>query len=257
MSLTGAVLRFAAPIPRPESFRRVLFIGPHPDDIEIGAGATAARMAAEGKEICFLVCIDGRYGSGNAPEGIRGDKLAALRKEEARQSARLLGVSDLRFLDLCDGGFYSQQELLEGMARVIGDFGPELIFAPDPRVSSECHRDHLNVGEAAMQMACFAPYGDIMARYGAKAAPVQALALYMTAKPNRYVAVGPWRKLQEKAIFDCHRSQFPPGCGEGKAIRAYLTLRSLDFALRSGKGRAEGFRVLGQTHMHCLPEAGK
>ena len=33
-------------------------------------------------------------------------------------------------------------------------------------------------------------------------------------------------------------------------------LRAADFGLRSMKGRAEGFRVLGVTQMHCLPEAG-
>ena len=49
MSLTRLVLRFAAPIPDLLSFERYLFIGPHPDDTEIGAGATAARLAAMGK----------------------------------------------------------------------------------------------------------------------------------------------------------------------------------------------------------------
>ena len=39
MSLTRLALRFAAPPPRVESFDRYLFLGPHPDDIEIGAGA--------------------------------------------------------------------------------------------------------------------------------------------------------------------------------------------------------------------------
>ena len=42
MSITKAVLHFAAPLPKIESFDRFLFLGPHPDDIEIGAGATAA-----------------------------------------------------------------------------------------------------------------------------------------------------------------------------------------------------------------------
>ena len=63
-------------------------------------------------------------------------------------------------------------------------------------------------------------------------------------------------EAQEKAIFGCHRSQFPEGSPEGSAIRLYLKLRSIDFGLRSFQGRAEGFRVLGVTHMHCLPEAG-
>ena len=41
---------------------------------------------------------------------------------------------------------------------------------------------------------------------------------------------------------------------EGKSIALYLKVRALDFGLRSCKGCAEGFRVLGVTHMHCLPE---
>ena len=57
MSLTRTVIRFAAPLPRIEDSRRILFIGPHPDDIEIGAGATAAKLAAAGKKLCFLICI--------------------------------------------------------------------------------------------------------------------------------------------------------------------------------------------------------
>ena len=70
MSLTKTALRFAAPVPQAEAFERYLFIGPHPDDIEIGAGATAAKLAAAGKQVSFLVCMDGRYGLEHAPEGM-------------------------------------------------------------------------------------------------------------------------------------------------------------------------------------------
>ena len=67
MSLTSFALRFASPPPEIEKCERFLFIGPHPDDIEIGAGATAAKLAAMGKAVCFLVCTDGRYGSETVP----------------------------------------------------------------------------------------------------------------------------------------------------------------------------------------------
>lgn len=256
MSLIKGILKAAVPVPRLEGYQRFLFVGPHPDDIEIGAGATAAKLAALGKDVCFLICLDGRYGDGNAPEGIRGEDLVALRRQEAQASAAMLGVTDVRFLDLCDGGFYEQEALVEGIARVTGDFRPDVMLAPDPDVTSECHADHLNVGNAVKRVAYFAPYGGIMARYGAKSAPVQALAMFMTAKPNRYVKTVGYLQPQLKAIFDCHRSQFPENGDEGKSIALYLKLRSLDFGIRSGKGRAEGFRVLGVTHMHCFPEAG-
>ena len=256
MSLIKMILKVAVPTPKVEDYQRYLFVGPHPDDIEIGAGATAAKLAAMGKDICFLVCQDGRFGDGNAPEGIRGDDLVALRKKEAAASAAMLGIKDVRFLDLCDGGFYEQQELIHKLAQVVGDFQPDVILAPDPDVTSECHADHLNVGRAAKQVAYFAPYSGIMAGYGATAAPVQALAFFMTAKPNHFVKTGNYLALQLKSVFENHLSQFPKGSADASSIALYLKLRSIDFGLRSGKGRAEGFRVLGVTHMHCFPEAG-
>lgn len=254
MSLIKMILKAAVPVPRIEDYRRFLFVGPHPDDIEIGAGATAAKLAAMGKDVCFLVCLDGRFGDGNTV--VRGEDLVALRKQEALASAAMLGVTDVRFLDLCDGGFYEQKDLISKLAQVAGDFQPDVILAPDPDVTSECHADHRNVGAAARQVAYFAPYAGIMAGYEAAAAPVQALAYYMTAKPNRYIKTGGYLHLQHKSIFTCHRSQFPEGSADEKSIGLYLKLRAIDFGLRSGKGCAEGFRVLGVTHMHCFPEAG-
>ena len=177
--------------------------------------------------------------------------------EEARSSASLLGVSDVRFLGFCDGGFYEQKDLTAALAKAVGDFRPDVIFAPDPDVSSECHADHRSVGAAARQIACFAPYKELMANYGAASAPVRALAYYMTAKPNCYVRTGGFLQRQLDALFSCHRSQFPEGSADSKAIGLYLKLRSADFGIRSFSLAAEGFRVLGQIHMHCLPEAGK
>lgn len=256
MGLTKCILHFAVPTPKIEDFQRYLFIGPHPDDIEIGAGATAAKLAALGKQICFLICTDGRFGDGNAPDGIKGEAFVSLRKDEAIKSAAMLGVTDVRFLGLSDGAFYEEAELLTGIAAVIGDFKPDIIFAPDPCVTSECHRDHLNVGNAARQLTCFAPYPGIMQGFGADEAPVQALAYYMTAKPNRFVKTSGYVKKQLDAVFSCHLSQFPAGCSDASSISLYIKLRAIDFGLRSLKGCAEGFRVLGTTHMHCLPEAG-
>ena len=106
MSLTRLALRFAAPAPKVEAFDRYLFIGPHPDDIEVGAGATAAKLVAAGKQVCFLICTDGRYGLEHAPESTTPEALIELRKAEAVASAKLLGVEDVRFLEFSDGGFY-------------------------------------------------------------------------------------------------------------------------------------------------------
>ena len=256
MSLTRHALRFAVPAPKVEAFDRYLFLGPHPDDIEVGAGATAAKLAAAGKQVCFLVCTDGRYGLEHAPEGTAPEELVELRKAEALASAKLLGVTDVRFLGFSDGGFYDFEDLVKAAAQAVGDFQPQVILAPDPDVTSECHVDHKNVGEASKRLAFFAPFPEIMARYGAGAADVQALAFYMTARPDRFVGTRGLLRRQLDALL-CHRTQFPADSEAYKSVALYLKLRSVDFGLRSLQGRAEGFRVLGKTHMHCLPEAGR
>ena len=256
MSLTRLALRFATPAPKAEGFDRYLFLGPHPDDIEIGAGATAAKLAAAGKQVTFLICTDGRFGLEHAPQGTTPEALVELRKAEAVASARALGVSDVRFLEFCDGGFYDFEELVRAAAQVVGEVQPQVLFAPDPDVSSECHVDHRRAGEASKRLAFFAPFPEVMARYGAAPAPVQALAFYMTARPNRFVSTRGLLPRQLSALL-CHRTQFPAESEAFKSVSLYLKLRAADFGLRSLRLQAEGFRVLGQTHMHCLPEAGR
>ena len=254
MGLTKLALKIAAPAPKAEDFSRYLFIGPHPDDIEIGCGATAAKLAREGKQITFLILTDGRYGDSYSG-GIKGNELAALRKQESLASAEQLGVKDVRFLDLCDGGFYDYEDMKRGIAAAVGECKPDLIFAPDPDTGRECHIDHLNAGRAASHIAYLAPYPGIMEREGAASADVKGIAYYMTAKPNRYVKVPKEMfELQNKALFGCHVSQFPPGLAETKQLQIYLKLRSVDYGIRNMCAHAEGFRVLGQTHMHCTPE---
>ena len=105
MGLTKLALKFAAPFPKVDSFERYLFVGPHPDDIEIGAGATVAALAAQGKSICFLICTDGRYGNVNLKDDVSEDELADIRKQEAIRSAAALGVTDVRFWDFLTADF--------------------------------------------------------------------------------------------------------------------------------------------------------
>ena len=248
MSLTKIAMRFALKRPKLLSYDRYLFFGPHPDDIEIGAGATIAKLSALGKQIRFVICTDGRYGS----DVIGPDELIGIRRAEAIASAGKLGVDDVVFLNLSDGAFYKEEELFKAMAAAISSFNPDIIFAPDPFVSNECHRDHLNVGNAARNLACFAPFSSIMGQYGYKKADVKSIAVYMTAKPNVYVKTGGSIKKQFEAL-KCHKSQ----ASGLESVYLYLRLRSLDFGLRRLSLHAEGFRAYTQTEMHCLPERGE
>ena len=134
MSILKTVLNIAAPLPDLTGKERFLFIGPHPDDIEIGAGATAARLAAEGKKVCFLICIDGRYGTDEIENPPEPEELAKIRRREAADSAARLGVEELRFLELCDGGFYRREELMTAMAGQ-SEISSRMLFSHPTRMS--------------------------------------------------------------------------------------------------------------------------
>ncbi len=256
MGLTSLVLKIATPIPKIESFENYLFIGPHPDDIEIGAGATVSKLIKLGKKVSFLICLDGRFGYENLKEKIPCEELIRIRKEECLKAANSLGVTDVRFLGLSDGGLYEYKDLYDAMAKEIGNIEPDIIFATDPDVKSECHADHLNVGNAAKKLAFFAPFKEIIKAHGANACNVKAIAFYMTNKPNRFIKTSRHVKEQFRAI-ECHESQYPKGSDALKSLKLYLNLRSIEFGIKGLKGRAEGFRVLSRVHMHCVPEMGK
>ncbi len=247
------ILQRVVPLPRLTDFDRYLFIGPHPDDIEVGCAPTVARLTAMGKRVSFLILTDGSVGA--LDPALSGEPLAALRREEARASAALLGVTDVTFLPFLDGGQYDRRELERAMAAVIADRKPDVLFAPDPDVTSECHPDHLNAGRAAKTMLCMTGFLPLMRRLGIDSShQVQAIALYYTARPNAYVNV---RKTYGKRMeaLACHKTQFDDAAK--KQIAPYFLLRARCYGLRRFCGKADGYRALMATHAHCMPEMGE
>src|SRR5689334_18475975 len=79
---------------------RILFILAHPDDADFLAGGTVARLAEEGRELHYLFVTRGDKGGDNPT--IDPKHLAAIREEEQRQAAKVLGVQTVTFLE----GYY-------------------------------------------------------------------------------------------------------------------------------------------------------
>lgn len=78
----------------------ILLVSAHPDDMEIGMGGTAAKLAENGARLWSLVLTDGRRGPN--PNQLSEDALAAQRKEEATHAAKILGIHDVIFCELQD-----------------------------------------------------------------------------------------------------------------------------------------------------------
>jgi len=62
----------------------ILAIGAHPDDVELGCGATIAKEISKGKKVGILDLTRGELGT-------RGS--AEIRDQEAAAAAAILGVS--------------------------------------------------------------------------------------------------------------------------------------------------------------------
>lgn len=245
-----SILLKAVPVPKIEQFERYLFVGPHPDDIEVACGATVAKLVSLGKKVIFVICTDGRIGS--LDQALTSEQIVEIRRQEAIQSAQLLGVSDVRFLPFYDGGEHTADDLAKALVPIILDVKPQMVFCPDHTVPSECHPDHLKTGQAVTQAVFLASWPKLTAQLGLEgSAPNINLAYYYTHKPNRYFGIGKFRKVHLDAIA-CHKSQFDEN--NLKVFKTYFGVRQLRFGLRSGKGRADGYRVLSPTHQHCFPE---
>lgn len=249
----SAILRHIVPIPDLCSFERYLFIGPHPDDIEVACAPTVRALTRAGKHVSFVILTDGRMGA--MDPALYGDELVEIRRREALASAALLGVTDVTFLPFRDGGLYPMEDAACEIAKQIVRLKPDAVFAPDPNVISECHTDHIKTGLAAKASMSMAPFESVMKSIGAIGShSVKALAFYYTDKPNAYVPVKKTFSARAEAIA-CHKSQFDEKAAND--ICMYFRIRSIRLGLRRLKGLCDGYRALAPTHMHCFPEASE
>lgn len=241
------------PIPDLEDCKSILCIQPHPDDNEIGAGATIAKLAAKGCHITYLTVTNGNMGSMDPVE--KPLEITAKRRKEAMEAAALLGVSDCIFLEYDDGSFMDEKKLCKDITAVIRKVRSEMIITVDPFLPYEVHPDHLSVGMAAAQACLFSQFphfdtkgcGGMTGGEEAISFDVRGIAFYSTAYPNTFINVDETWKMKIKAI-DAHKSQFDPASLE--ALKFYFDYKARSYAVGFGFERAEAFKVLTGSHLH-------
>ncbi|MCA9781400.1 MAG: PIG-L family deacetylase [Candidatus Eremiobacteraeota bacterium] len=199
---------------RPDS---VMVIGAHPDDCEFGAGGVAFEWASQGTRVDFVIVTDGARGSAGCDS--RPEDLVAIRRQEQHQSARVLGVSECRFLGFPDGEVENNEALLQEIVRVIRELRPQVVLTHTPEFLDHRrfrggegawvnHRDHRAVGGATLDAVYpFARNPNSFLDLKLDCHTVQELYLWGSRFPNLEI---PCREgIQAKArALACHRSQF-------------------------------------------------
>ena len=136
-------------------YRRVLGIYAHPDDADVGAGATIARLARDGADVKLLIVTRGEAG-GFQQQG--PERMARVRQAEQERAAAELGVRDVAFLEGFSDGHVREGEGLVGhIVASIRRHRPDLIVTMSPEYNfastAANHPDHLAVGRAVVEAA--------------------------------------------------------------------------------------------------------
>jgi bacillithiol biosynthesis deacetylase BshB1 len=108
----------------------VLVLAAHPDDAELGAGGTIAKLTKEGKSVAIVDLTQGEMGTRGTIE---------IRKEEAARSAEILGIKYRENLMLPDGYVENDTESQLIVIYAIRKYRPELVIM---NPEHERHPDH-------------------------------------------------------------------------------------------------------------------
>ena len=243
---TAAADAICAP-PNITKAKRVLFVQPHPDDNQIGAGGTIAYLRSLGVEVYELTVTDDRYAE---PEYIgRENDVQTIRQKEALAAQQMLGMKNAGFLGFADKTDASEREISLKVVEVIRRIKPDYVITADPNLASECHSDHIKIGNAvkfaAMDALCNFYPDFVDGKLRDDAWRVKGVGFYYTDKPNTLIDITDFEELKMDSI-KCHVSQAEP------ALLAAIMLQQKLFAEGTDFKAAEPLRMLSSLQMHCF-----
>ena len=136
--------------PLDEDWQTALAVVAHPDDIEYGVASAVAKWTSEGKNVVYLLATRGEAGIA----GMKPDETAKVRVQEEIDSAKVVGVDTVEFLDHTDGVVEYGLPLRRDIARAIRVHKPEVVITINfglrfPQGAAN-QADHRAVGLAAL-----------------------------------------------------------------------------------------------------------
>lgn len=119
---------------------RILAFGPHPDDVDFQCSGTLAKYKAQGHDVGIAVVTQGDNGSAT----LTHEAIAAVREQEARASAALIGAKFF-WLGYRDAFLYDTPEVRRHFITVLREFQPDIVLCPDK--DRDYHPDHTRTGQ--------------------------------------------------------------------------------------------------------------
>ena len=227
---------------------KVLVVTAHPDDVDFGAGGTIAQWTAKGIEVAYCIATNGDQG-GEDPDLPR-DQMPVIRQKEQRDAGKILGVTDIEFLNYRDGWLEPTIELRKKIVRAIRRVKPDRLIIQSPERNWDrlgaSHPDHMAAGEAAIQ----AVYPDSRNRFafmdlldeGLEPWRVKEVWVTSMITPNHYVDITDTFP-KKMAALHAHVSQTAHNSELEKMVREWGERNAEAGGLPAGR-IAEAFRVV-------------
>ena len=137
----------------PETWQKALAVVAHPDDLEYGTASAIARWTNMGKQVMYLLATRGEAGI----DSMEPESVGRIREIEQRNSAMIVGVDNVEFLDYPDGVIEYGLDLRRDIARAIRRHRPDVLITVNhhPTWGGEALNmaDHRWVGLAALDAA--------------------------------------------------------------------------------------------------------
>jgi bacillithiol biosynthesis deacetylase BshB1 len=108
-----------------------LVFAPHPDDAEIGMGATISALLSQGVRVVVVDLTDGEPTPYGSPE---------IRSKETQDASTILGITERRLLGITNRAVFDTVENRKSIATVIREYKPDILFAP---YWEDAHPDHV------------------------------------------------------------------------------------------------------------------
>jgi LmbE family N-acetylglucosaminyl deacetylase len=221
----------------------VLGVAAHPDDLDFAAGGSIASWTKQGAKVYYFILTNGNKGTDDRT--IAPDKLRDLRREEQRQAAKILGVTDVFFADYQDGLLEPTEQVKTDIVRMIRRIKPDTVITYDPTTYYDAarglinHTDHRACGQATMDAVYplardHLSYPTLLADEGLEPHNVASLLLFAWENTNFAVDIGTQLETKLQALR-AHTSQF-----DDLALEAAKTLAKENDTL-SGAMYAERF----------------
>ncbi len=127
----------------------VLAVGAHPDDLECTCAGTLAALVQRGVEVHYAVATDGWCGSYE----LSGPEIAAVRLEEARRAAEIVGAASFIHLGMHDQGTETSIERRRELVNLIRRLKVTVLLGHAP---NDYHVDHRNSSQLLFAARCAA-----------------------------------------------------------------------------------------------------